>query len=86
LLGKYGFLTETFIIDPEISAYIEVKKEIKGPHQVSLSNLQNGVEWSCDHLPQHFASIPAALQSRIEYMLGAARARQNWGGDEVVEI
>ncbi len=86
LLNKYGYLTEVFIIDPEISANIEVRKETKGPHQISISDLQRGIEWSCDHLPQYFANIPVAIQSRIEDMLAVARAREVWGGDEVMEI
>jgi hypothetical protein len=51
LLQKYGLLDKLFHIDPEISAEIEVRKEIKGPPQISVAQLRNGIEWSCGYLP-----------------------------------
>jgi hypothetical protein len=85
VLNKYGYLTEIFIIDPEISANIEVRKEAKGPHQISVNELQKGIEWSCEHLPVYFANIPTAVHSQVEKLLGAALARENWSGEEVIE-
>ncbi len=85
VLNTYAYLTEIFIIDPEISANIEVRKEAKGPHQISVNELQKGIEWSCEHLPVYFANIPTAVHSQVEKLLGAALARENWSGEEVIE-
>lgn len=85
VLNKYSYLTEIFIIDPEISANIEVRKEAKGPHQISINDLQKGIEWSCDHLPSYFAEIPTAINSKLVNLLGIAFARENWGGEEIIE-
>lgn len=83
-LNKYGYLTEEFVIDPDISANIEVRNETKGPHKISITQLQKGIEWSCDHLPSYFANIPTAVHSQIEQRLGIALARENWRGDEII--
>ncbi len=85
VLNKYGYLSDIFIISPDISANIEVRKEVKGPHQISIIDLQKGIEWTCDHLPIYFVDIPAAINSQVEKMLGVAVARESWGGEEVIE-
>ncbi len=86
LLNKYGYLDVQLMRDQEILESIIVKKEIKGPEKVSLKQLQKGLEWSCDKLPVTFDNIPASLQSSIQILLGASRARELWGGEEVIEI
>ena len=86
LLQKYRLLDKLFHIDPEISAEIEVRKEIKGPPQISVGQLRNGIEWSCGYLPVHLVNIPTAIQSVIQKLLGSALAREMWGGEDVIEV
>jgi len=87
ILNKYGYLAEKFILDPEISARISVDKEVKGPQEISINQLQKGIEWSCNHLPLYFSDIPNAVRSQVEKRLGIVLAREDWGGkDEVIEF
>lgn len=85
MLNKYGYLNKIFIIDPDLSANIEVRKEAKGPHQISINDLQKGIEWSCVHLHSYFEEIQTAINSKLVKMLGVAFAKENWCGEEVIE-
>ncbi|MBI4798989.1 MAG: hypothetical protein HY794_09705 [Desulfarculus sp.] len=86
LLEGFEYLRKTFPIDPEITANLEVKKEATGPGQISINDLKRGMEWTCGYLPIYFTDIPGAILSRVKGMLGAAIARERWGGEEVIEV
>jgi hypothetical protein len=86
LLEEFEYLRKTFPIDPEITANLEVKKEATGPGHISINDLKRGMEWTCGYLPIYFTSIPAAILSRVKGLLGAAIARERWGGEEIIEV
>ena len=85
LLDKYDYLGRQYrIADSAVLASLE--KELTGPRQVSLGQLQKGVDWTCTFLAEAFARIPAGMQSLAERSLGEAVAREMWGGEEVIEV
>lgn len=86
MLTKYGFFNNEYVIDPTISATIEVKKEIKGPAKITINQLQQGTKWSCNHLPVEFVSIPSAISSLLKRVTGVALARESWGGEETIDL
>ncbi|MFH1035395.1 MAG: hypothetical protein V1806_12880 [Pseudomonadota bacterium] len=86
LLEEFEYLGQTFPIDPEITANLEVKKEATGPGRLSIKDLIRGMEWTCGYLPIYFTNIPGAILSRVKGLLGAAMAREQWGGEEIIEV
>lgn len=86
LLSKFDYLDWPLLGTAKM--IVDAEGGIKGPEpaKITLRQLQKGSEWSSDHLPVPFADIPTSLQSDIENLLGAARFREMWGGEEVIEI